>query len=140
MSVAGADNTDANPNNIILTIKTIKLYVTVVISLARDNQKLSKLHSKGLERSVYWNKYKIKSENKITKNEFKYFVKSNFVGVYRLFVLVYWNKEDYAKRFITRIYYLPKGIIKNYNVINGENFYEHATDSDIKWYEEIRKL
>ena len=34
-----------------------------------------------------------------------------------------------------------KGIIKNYNVIiNGKNFYDQAIDSDIKWYEEIKKL
>ena len=37
--------------------------------------------------------------------------------------------------------YLPKGIIKNYNVIiNGENFYDQLIDSDIKRYEEIRKV
>ena len=34
-----------------------------------------------------------------------------------------------------------KGIIKNYNVIiNGKNFYDQAIHSDIKWYEEIKKL
>ena len=36
---------------------------------------------------------------------------------------------------------LPKGIIKNYNlIINGKNFYDQAVDFDIKRYEEIRKL
>ena len=38
-------------------------------------------------------------------------------------------------------YYLPKGIIKNYNfIISGKSFYDQAIDSDIKLYEEIRKL
>ena len=38
-------------------------------------------------------------------------------------------------------YYVPKAIIKSYNVvINGKNFYDQAIDSDIKRYEEIRKL
>ena len=38
-------------------------------------------------------------------------------------------------------YYVPKGIIKSYNVvINGKNVYDQAIDSDIKRYEEIRKL
>ena len=38
-------------------------------------------------------------------------------------------------------YYVPKDIIKSYNVvINGKNFYDQAIDSDIKRYEEIRKL
>ena len=46
-------NEDGNANNIIFTIKNIKLYVPVVTLSARDNQKLSKLLSKGFERSVY---------------------------------------------------------------------------------------
>ena len=46
------------------------------------------------------------------------------------------------KGFNARKYYLPKGIIKNYNVIiNGKSFYNQAIDSDIKPYDaEIRKL
>ena len=42
----GANNTNANPNNIIFTIQDIKLYVSVVTLLARENQNLSKLLSK----------------------------------------------------------------------------------------------
>ena len=42
-----------NVNNVIFTIKYTKLYVAVVTLSARDNQKLSKLLSKGFERSVY---------------------------------------------------------------------------------------
>ena len=64
MSAAGADNKNANCNVIIFTIKDTKLYVRVVTLSAKDNQKLSKLLSKGFERSVYWNEYKTKSENK----------------------------------------------------------------------------
>ena len=56
-----------------------------------------------------------------------------------MFVLVYSNQDD-AKRFKTKRYYLPKGIIKNHNVIINENFYDQAINSDIKRYEEIRKL
>ena len=52
-------------------------------------------------------------------NEYRYSLKSNFVGVNRL--------------FLTQRYYLPKGIIDNYNVIiNRENFYDQAIDSHIK--------
>ena len=83
---------------------------------ARDNQELSKLLSKGFERSFYWNGYKTKSENKNTTNEYRYFLKSSFVGVNRLFVSVYANQDANAKRFNARKYYLPKGII-NYNII-----------------------
>ena len=78
------DNANANSNNVIFTIKDIKLYVPVVTLSPNDNQKLSKLLSKGFERSVYWNGYKTKGENKDTTNEYRYFLKSNFIGVNRL--------------------------------------------------------
>ena len=49
------------------------------------------------------------------------------VGVSRLFVLVYTNEDDEAKRFNAQKYYLWKGVIKNYNaIINGKNFYDQA--------------
>ena len=58
-----------------------------------------------------------------------------------MFVLVYSNEDVDSKRFKAERYYLLKGIIKNYSVIsNGKNFYDQTIDSDIKRYEEIRKL
>ena len=85
MSAAGADNLNDNnnANNITFTIKDTKLYIPIVTLSARNNQKLSKLLSKGFKRSVYWNEHKTESENKNTTNEYRYFLKSNFVGVNR---------------------------------------------------------
>ena len=87
---------------------------------ARDSQKLSKRLSKGFERSVYWNEYKTKSENENITNEYRYFLKSNPFGVNKLFVLAYSNEDYNSKRFQTKRFYLPKGIIKNYVLINGK--------------------
>ena len=132
-SANGNDNVNGNEhaNNNIFTIKETKLYVPTVTLSARDNQKLSKLLSKAFERSVSWNEYKTKSENKNTTNEYRYFLESNFVGVNRLFVLAYLNHNNNSKRFKTRRYYLAKGIIDNYKVIiNGTNFYDQAIDAD----------
>ena len=43
--------------------------------------------------------------------------------------LVYSNQDADSKRFQAIRYYLPKGIIKNYNVIIiGKNFYDQALD------------
>ena len=138
MSAVGNDNgidSADNAHRIIFIIKDTKLYVPVVTSSARENQKLPNLLSKGFKRSVYWNEYKTKSDNKNTTNEFRFFLESNFVGVNRLFVLVYANQDAASKRFKARSYYLSKGIIKNYNVIiNGKNFYDQSFDSDIKQY------
>ena len=56
-------------------------------------------------------------------------------------VLFYSNWKNYIKRHNAKKYYLPKGIINNYNVIiNGKNLYDQPIDSDIKCYKEIRKL
>ena len=86
------------------------------------------------------NEYKTKSDHKNTRNGFRYFLESNFVRVNRLFVSVYTNEANNSKRFNAQKH-LPKGIIKNYDVIiNGKNFYDKAIDSDIKRYEEIGKL
>ena len=141
MHVAGADDANAKSNNVIFTIKDMTYGPVVTIS-ARDNKKLklSKLLSKGFERSVHCNEYKTKSENKNTVNEYRYLLESNFVGVNRLFDLVCTNQDANPKRFNARKYYLPKGIIKNYNfIINGKNLYDQPVNFDIKRYEEIRK-
>ena len=70
---------------------------------------------------------------KNTTTEYRYFPESNFVGVNRLFVLVYANEDGNGKRFNAQKYYSPKGIFVNYNVIiNRKNFYDQAIDSDIK--------
>ena len=56
---------------IILFSLSKTLYAPVIILSARDNQKLSKRLSKGFRRSVYWNEYKIKTEDENTINEFR---------------------------------------------------------------------
>ena len=73
-------------------------------------------------------------------NEYRYFLESNFAGVNRLFVLIYSNQDENAERFKGKRYYLPKGVINNYNVIiNAKKFYDQPMNSDdIKQYEEIR--
>ena len=145
MSVAGTGSANRNnDDNIIFSInetKIISSYIPIITLSTRDNQKFSKLLSKGFEISVYLNEYKTKSDHKNTTNGFRYFLESNFVGVNRLFVSVYTDKANNAKKFNAQKHYLHKGIIKNYDVIiNGKNIYDKAIDSDIKRYTEIGKL
>ena len=123
LSAVGADNDNANPNNIIFTMKDTKLYVFGVTLSAKDNQKLSKLPRKRSERSVYWNEFKTKSENKSTTNDYKYFLGLKFVGVNGLLVLVYSNQDANSKRLKTQGCHLPKVTIDTYNIIiNGKKF------------------
>ena len=59
LAAAGIGNTNDNPNKNICTIKDTKICsCRHFISKKKKNQKLSKLFSKGFERSVYWNEYK----------------------------------------------------------------------------------
>ena len=55
-----------------------------------------------------------------TTNEYRYFLDSNFVGVNRLFVLSYLNRDNDVKRFKTPKYYLPKQIITSLSM--GKTF------------------
>ena len=71
------------------------MYVPMVTLSAKYNMKLSKLLSKG---SGYWKECKTKSANKNTTNEYRYFPESNFVGVNRLFVFVYLNRDNDVKK------------------------------------------
>ena len=68
-------------------------------------------------------------------NKYRYFLKSNLVGISRLFVLVYSNQDANSKRFKAKRFYFPKGIVDNHDIIiTGKTI-----DSDRKQYEEIRK-
>ena len=76
--------------------------------------------------------------NKNTTNKYRYFLELNFVEANKLFVLVYSNEANDAKRYSAKKYYLPKNSIKNYNVIiNRKKFYDQPIDSDIKQCKKI---
>ena len=128
---------NTNSNKIILIIKDTKVFFSLATLSANDHQNLSKPFNKGLRRSVYRNKYNTKSENKERhNNEFKYFLESG-----RLFVLVYSNQDYDAKMYEAKRNYLPKSVIKNYNIITkGKNFYNKPIHFDMKGYKEIKKL
>ena len=53
-----------------------------------ESGKIIKTLRIGFEKSVHWNKYKTKSENKNITNEYRYFLEWNFVGVKKFLVSV----------------------------------------------------
>ena len=68
-------------------------------------------------------RYIKKSDNKKTSNEYRYFLESNFLEVNR-FGFIYTNEDHSSIRFKAKRYYLPKGIIDNYNIIiNGKKIF-----------------
>ena len=73
-SLAGNNNDTDRDDKIIFTINVINLYVTVVTLPARDNQKLSKLFSKGFERQFTETNLKQKVIIKIQQENFDLFL------------------------------------------------------------------
>ena len=61
----------------------------------------------------------------------------SFQGVNRLFVLAF---ENYTQRTSDSGYYLSNVEIKNYNMINGENFFDQPIKNNKITYENIRKI
>ena len=70
---------------------------------------------------------------------------ASFQGVKRLFVLAYFiaagASNDEAGINGNKKYFLPRGEIKNYNVlIDGSNFYDQPINGLIKQHDEVRKV
>ena len=126
------------------TITDAKLYVPVVTLSIEDNSKLTKLLSKGIKRSIYWNKHKVIPNKTYNQNNYiKELLDSSFQGVRILFVLAYDN-TDGNKRVTAdshRRYFLPRIKTENYNIeIDGKSFHDQPVNDLIKQYDEIRKI
>ena len=131
--------------NVVFIINDINLYVPVVTLPKEYNKDFIEQQNKGFQRSIYWNEYKTKSQNKNSDvNFFKYInLDPSFQGIDRLFFMAYNNTENdnQATRNDQRKYYLPRIDIKKYNVIiDGRNFYDNPIESDIEKYRELKKV
>ena len=76
LAVAGNDNIDDNSDNIIFSIKNTKLLTLCQQKTIKKYQNF--LANIRFKRSVYWNEYKAKGENKNTIQQYGYFLESNF--------------------------------------------------------------
>ena len=123
-----------------------KLHVPIVTLSTKDSVNLTKQLSEGFKRSVYWNSYQTKPKKVIEKEKNIYeLLNASFQGVRRLFVLAYvvaaGAANDEAGIKDNKKYFLPRGEIKNYNVlIDGRNFYDQPINDLIKQYDEVRKV
>ena len=136
----------AGNNNATFQITDTKLYVSIVTLSTKDTTHLTNLLSEGFKRSVFWNKYKIERHTVAANanNHWRALLDASFQGANRLFVLAFnvtagdaglVNREGYRKN------YLPRVETKKYNVlIDGRNFYDQAINSQIRKYDEVRKV
>ena len=120
-------------------IRETKLYVPVVTSSTKDNEKvLQQLKSGFKKKTISWNKYESSIKIFAQNRYLNYLINPSFQGVNRLFVLPFENEND---RTSHSTYYLPKVEIKDYNImIDGRNFFDQPINSMNKTYENIRKI
>ena len=102
-------------------ITDTNLYVPVVTLSTEDNEKLLQQLRSGLKRVINWNKYLSRPELLAQNPNINYLIEPSFQGINRLFVLTF---EDDAQRKVHSGYDLPNVEIKNYVMINGENFFD----------------
>ena len=119
-------------------IKDTKIYVPVVTLSTQDNAKLLQLLKSGFKRTINWNKYQSNPRTCEQNRYLNYLVDRSFQGVNSFFVLSFENETD---RTSHSTYYLPQIEIKDYNVmIDCKNFLDQPINSDLKTYENIRKI
>ena len=127
----------------VFIINDTKMYVPVVTLSKEDNKDFIEQQNKGFQRSIYWNEYKTKGQDKdADANNFKYIsLDPSFQGVNRLFVMTFNRVDGQPTRNGQQKYYLPRIDLEKYNVIiDGRNFYVNPIESDIEKYRELKKV
>ena len=100
-------------------ITDTKLYVPVVTLSTQDNPKLLQQLKSGFKITINWNKYQPKVSKEAPSQYLDFLIYAIFQGVNRLLVLLFENSK------VSTGYYLPKGEIKDHNVMIGEkNFFD----------------
>ena len=127
----------------VFIINDTKMYVPVVTLSKEDNKDFNEQQNKGFQISIYWNEYKTKETNEnADANVFKYInLDSSFQGVNSLFVVAYNRANHQPTTNGQQKYYLPRIDLKKYNVIiDGRNFDDNPSESDIEKYRELKKV
>ena len=133
-------------NSAKFAITDAKLHVPIVTLSTKDSGNLVKQLNEGFKRSVYYNSYETKPAKVIEQKNIYKLLSGSFPGVKRLFVLAYFiaadnNADQKSGIKDNKKYFLPRGEIKNYNVlIDGRNFYDQQINDIIKQYHEVRKV
>ena len=119
-------------------ITNAKLYVPVITLSTHDNAKLLQQLKSGFKRTLNWNRYQSEPKKYAQNRYLNHLVNPSFQGVNRLFVISFENED--AGRSHSNCY-LPLLEIKNYNdAIDGKNFFDQPINSNLKTYENIRKI
>ena len=126
---------DDDPIGATSTINDCKLYVPVVTLSKDDEIKLLTNLKSGFRREIKWNKYRSQMSTEVANNNLNILIDPTFTTVNRLFVLAYENDVD---RQLYYQFYLPKVIIKDFNVIIDKlAFFDLPIKNEEEAYEKI---
>ena len=131
----GGGNRDNASTGATLSITDCKLYVPAV-TLSKDNKtKLLTNLKSGFKREIIWNKYRSQMTTEAVNNNLNILIDPTFTNVNRLFVLVYRTADD---RQSFSQFYLPKVMVKYYNVITDKlTFFDLPIKTEEEAYENI---
>ena len=135
--IAGANPParDNAPTGATLAITDCKLYVPVATLSKDDEIKLITNLKSGFKREIIWNKYRSQMTTEAINNNLNILVDPAFTNVNRLFVLAYQNADD---RQSYSQFYLPKVMVKDYNVITDKlAFFDLPIKTEEEAYEKI---
>ena len=120
-------------------ITATKLYIPVVTLSTQDDAKLLQQLKSGFRWTINWNKYQSCIKTSAQNRYLNYLVDASFQVSNTLFALPSKNEND---RTSHSTYFLPKvKEIKDYNVFtDGKNFSNQPINSNLKTYENIRKI
>ena len=127
-----------NPTNATFKITDTKLYVLVVTSSTKDDNKFLEQLKSRFKRTIKWNKYRSEMTNQTKTNYLNYLIHLTFTKLNRLFVLSFENEED---RTSFSKYYDPKVEIKDFNeLIDGKSFFDVLGKNKEEAYEKIMSI
>ena len=126
---------DNAPTGATLAINDCKLYITIV-TLSKDNEiKLLTNLKSGFKREITWNKYRSQITTEAININLNILIDPTFTNVNRLSVLAYQNADD---RQSYSQFYLPKVMVKDYNVIIDKlAFFDLPIKTEEEAYERI---
>ena len=130
----GGGNTAA-PTGATLAVNDRKLYIPVVTLSKDDKIKLLTNLKSGFTREIEWNKYRSQMSTEAIDNNLNILINPTFTNVNRLFVLAYQTADD---RQSFSQFYLPRVMIKDYNVIIDKlAFFDLSVKTEEEAYEKI---
>ena len=126
---------DNAPTGATLCITDCKLYVPVVTLSKDDEIKLLTDLKSGFKREIIWNKYRSQMTTEAINNNLNILIDPIFTNVNRMFVLAYQIADD---RQSYSQFYLPKVMVKGYNVIIDKlAFFDLPIKTEEEAYEKI---